>query len=85
MKFFKNKNELNKKLFNSNYSLIKIFPNNKTLISKFYNLSKLLKYNEWIIFFEILLFDKTNPKEKLNQLKEQSEDNNLKNIIKLYT
>ena len=52
---------------------------------KYYNLSKILGYDDWVIFFEIILFNKINPKENLIKLNKKSKDNNLKKIIKLYT
>ena len=85
IKFTKNDDYFNKKFFLDNLNLISIFPNNTVLISKYHYLSKLLKYDEWILFFEILLFDKDNFKKKLNQLKNNTEDYNLKKIIKIYT
>ena len=51
----------------------------------YYDLAKLLKYNEWILFFETLLFQKKNTEKILNQLNKQTKDYNLKKIIKLYT
>jgi len=77
--------KFNAKTFLKNQNLIYLFPNNQILIKKFYNLSKLLDYKEWVIFFEILLFDKNNSKENLNQLEQKTKDYNLKKLIKLYT
>ena len=77
--------KFNKKIFLNNLNLLKYFPNNKNIITQYYNLVKLLEYDEWILFFEILLFDKKDSKIKLNKLKKQTKDYNLKKIIKLYT
>ena len=77
--------KFNAKTFLKNQNLIYLFPNNQILITKFYNLSKLLDYKEWVLFFEILLFDKNNSKENLNQLEQKTKDYNLKKLIKLYT
>ena len=74
-----------KKIFLNNLNLLKYFPNNKNIITQYYNLVKILEYDEWILFFEILLFEKQDSKIKLNKLKKQTEDYNLKKIIKLYT
>jgi predicted Zn-dependent protease len=73
-----------KKIFLENYMLIKLFPENKILLTKFYNLSKVLEYTHWTLFFEILLFEKNNFKKALVELDNQTEDNNLKKLIKLY-
>ena len=78
-------NEINnKKKFSENLILISLFPNNKILLNKFYNLSMILEYNEWIIFFKILLFNKDNTKKKLNELHMLTKDYNLKKILNLY-
>ena len=77
--------KFNKKIFLKNLNLLKYFPNNKNIITQYYNLVKILEYDEWILFFEILLFEKQDSKIKLNKLKKQTEDYNLKKIIKLYT
>ena len=77
--------KFNKKIFLNNLNLLKYFPNNKNIITQYYNLVKILEYDEWILFFEILLFEKQDSKIKLNKLKKQTEDYNLKKIIKLYT
>ena len=77
--------KFNKKIFLNNLNLLKYFPNNKNIITQYYNLAKILEYDEWILFFEILLFEKQDSKIKLNKLKKQTEDYNLKKIIKLYT
>ena len=73
-----------KKIFLENQNLIQIFPYNKDLLTKYYKLSKTLKYSDWITFFEILLFKKNELKKYLKELNLKTEDNNLKNIIKLY-
>ncbi len=77
--------KFNKKIFLNNLNLLKYFLNNKNIITQYYNLAKILEYDEWILFFEILLFEKQDSKIKLNKLKKQIEDYNLKKIIKLYT
>ena len=77
--------KFNKKIFLNNLNLLKYFPNNKNIITQYYNLVKILEYDEWIFFFEILLFEKQDSKIKLNKLKKKTEDYNLKKIIKLYT
>lgn len=74
-----------KEIFLNYQNLFKIFFNNQTFILRYYNLSKSLGYKDWIIFFEILLSKKKNLAVKLNQLHEETTDNNLKKIIKLYT
>ena len=51
----------------------------------YYDLAKLLKYNEWILFFETLLFQKKDANQIFKQLNKQTKDYNLKKIIKLYT
>ena len=83
--FNKKSNNLNKKIFLNNLNLLHFFPNNKILLMTYFNLSKILGYNDWILFFEIILFNKINPKENLIKLNKESKDNNLKKIIKLYT
>jgi len=83
--YINNDYKFNEQTFLNNQNLIYLFPNNQILITKFYNLSKHLDYKEWILFFEILLFDKNNLKENLKQLKQQTKDYNLKKLIKLYT
>ena len=71
--------------FNSLYKvLISLFPYNQILLTKYYELSKNLKYSNWILFFEILLFEKNNMKQRLIQLSDNTEDYNLKKIIKIY-
>ena len=74
-----------KKIFINYQNLIEIFPNNQNFILRYYNLSKTLEYKDWVIFFEILLSKKKSLEKKLDQLLEQTTDNNLKKIIKLYT
>lgn len=74
-----------KKFFFENINLINIFPNNSKLLTELYNLSKMLNYEDWMLFFETLLFNKDNLKKNLNQLKKQTKDNNLKKLIKLYS
>ena len=74
----------NENIFRDYQDLIFTFPNNKILLTKFYNLSKILNYEDWITFFEIILFDIDSSKNKLNQLNKTTKDNNLKKIIKLY-
>lgn len=82
---YKNKSfDFNKKFFLENLNLINIFPNNNVLITKFYNLSKILNYNEWVVFFETLLFNKNNIKKNLSELEAKTIDINLKKLIKLY-
>ncbi len=85
LNFKKNNFAFNKKVFSENLKLINLFPNNQILITKFYNLSKKLKYNEWVIFFETLIFKNKNFKEKLIKLKKETKDYNLKKMINLYT
>ena len=75
----------NKEFFLNNLNLLKFFLNNKNILIQYYNLSKLLKYNEWILFFETLLFQNKDTKQILNQLNKQTKDYDLKKIIKLYT
>tara|TARA_Y100001970_G_scaffold6103_1_gene6955 strand:+ start:14441 stop:15718 length:1278 start_codon:yes stop_codon:yes gene_type:complete len=82
---YNNKREYNREFFLDNLNLIVLFPNNKILVSQFYNLSKNLEYNEWIKFFEILVLNKKDLKQKLIELKNNTKDYNLKKIIKLYT
>ena len=64
--------------------MISLFPYNQILLTKYYELSKNLKYSNWILFFEILLFEKNNMKQRLIQLSDNTEDYNLKKIIKIY-
>ena len=85
LNFKKNNYKLNQKLFLENLKLIYLFPNNQVLITKFYNLSKSLKYKEWIVFFEILIFKNKNFRKNLIELKKETKDNNLKKMINLYT
>lgn len=79
----KNKKKL-LKIFYQNSDLINIFPQNKILLSKYYNLSKKLNLEDWIIFFEILLNNENNKTTDLNKLKNKDIDNNLKKLIKIY-
>ena len=74
-----------RQIFLDYQNLIEIFPNNKTFILKYYNLSKTLGYKDWSAFFEILLFQKKNLEVNLKKLLEKTKDNNLKKLIKLYT
>tara|TARA_Y100001970_G_scaffold293094_1_gene437715 strand:- start:3776 stop:5050 length:1275 start_codon:yes stop_codon:yes gene_type:complete len=64
--------------------LILIFPNNQILISKLYYLAKELNLQEWEIFFQILKLNDKNKNKNLNNIKEITEDNNLKKIINEY-
>jgi len=75
----------NKDFFSNNLNLLKYFPNNRNILLKYYDLAKLLKYDEWIIFFEIILFNNKDSTQRLNQLNIKTKDYNLKKIIKLYT
>ena len=77
--------EINKKTFSNNLNLLKFFLNNKKILLKYYDLAKLLKYNDWVLFFETLLFQKKDAEQILNQLDKQTKDYNLKKIIKLYS
>ncbi len=77
--------EFSNDFFLDNLNLLKYFPNNQNILLKYYDLAKILKYNEWTLFFETLLFQKKDVKQKLNQLNKQTKDYNLKKIIKLYT
>ena len=77
--------EINKNYFLNNLNLLKYFPNNQNILIQYYNLAKLLKYNEWILFFETLLFQNQDATQILDQLNMQTKDYNLKKIIKLYT
>ena len=76
--------KFNKDFFSNNLNLLKYFSNNRNIIIKYYDLAKLLKYNEWILFFETLLFQKKDANEIFKQLNKQTKDYNLKKIIKLY-
>ena len=77
--------EFNNAFFLNNLNLLKYFPNNQNILIKYYDLAKLLKNNEWILFFETLLFQNKDSKRILNQLNNQTKDYNLIKIIKLYT
>jgi len=74
-----------RQIFLDYQNLIEFFPNNINFIKKYYNLSNTLGYEDWVAFFEILLFKKNNHEIKLKELLEATTDNNLKKIIKLYT
>lgn len=82
---YKNK-EINhlRKIFFENLNLINLYPSNQALLTKFYNLSKILELSDWKIFFNCLLFNKNNIQKTLIDLNKQTKDNNLKKIIKLY-
>ena len=80
-----NKYNFNKNFFLSNLNLLKFFPNNKNILNQYYDLAKHLKYNEWILFFETLLFQNKDKNQIFNQLNKQTKDYNLKKIIKLYS
>ena len=71
-------------IFLKNQILFNLFPKNLMLQNKFYDLSKKLEYDEWIIFFKILLSKNMNIESNLNKLKKRTKDNNLKKIINLY-
>ena len=77
--------EFNEDFFSNNIKLLKYFPNNKNILTKYYNLAKILKYDEWILLFETLLFDNNDANKILDQLNNQTKDYNLKKIIKLYS
>ena len=79
-----NKNNM-RQTFLDYQNLIEFFPNNINFIKKYYNLSNTLGYEDWVAFFEILLFKKNSHEIKLKELLEATTDNNLKKIIKLYT
>tara|TARA_B100001093_G_C26780981_1_gene994595 strand:+ start:95 stop:1360 length:1266 start_codon:yes stop_codon:yes gene_type:complete len=76
--------EFNNTFFLNNLNLLKYFPNNKNILIKYYDLAKLLKNNEWILFFETLLFQNKDSKQVLIRLNNQTKDYNLKKILKLY-
>jgi len=77
--------EFNKEFFLNNINLLKYFPNNRNILLKYYDLANLLNYNEWVLFFETLLFQNQDTNKILLQLNKQTKDYNLKKIIKLYT
>ncbi len=77
--------EINKNYFLNNLNLLKYFPNNRNILIQYNNLAKLLKYNEWVLFFETILFQKKDADQIFYQLNKQTKDYNLKKIIKLYT
>lgn len=82
---FINQDKINlKKIFVENQNLITLFVNNKSFITKYNNLSKSLGYEDWVVFFKILLFEKSSLDIKLKELLEETKDNNLKKLIKLY-
>ena len=74
-----------RQIFLDYQNLIEFFPNNINFIKKYYNLSNTLGYEDWVAFFEILLFKKNSHEIKLKELLEATTDSNLKKIIKLYT
>ena len=78
------KKEIIKDIFEENIKLISLFPNNQALLSKFYDLSKILENEDWKIFFELLLFKNNDLKNNLISLQKQTKDINLKKIIKIY-
>ena len=77
--------EFNKEFFLNNINLLKYFPNNQNILIKYYDLANHLNYNEWVLFFETLLFKNQDTNKILQQLNKQTKDYNLKKIIKLYT
>ena len=77
--------ELNKKIFTENLKLLKLFPNNTNILKKYYDLSKYLKYDDWTLLFEVLLFQNKDINKILKQLNVETKDYNLKKILKLYT
>ena len=77
--------EFNKEFFLNNINLLKYFPNNQNILIKYYDLANHLNYNEWVLFFETLLFKSQDTNKILQQLNKQTKDYNLKKIIKLYT
>ena len=77
--------EINKNYFLNNLNLLKYFPNNRNILIQYNNLAKLLKYNEWNLFFETILFQEKDADQIFNELDKQTKDYNLKKIIKLYT
>ena len=77
--------EFNKEFFSNNLNLLKFFPNNQKILIKYYDLAKLLKYDDWIFLFETLLLQNKDANQILNQLNKKTKDYNLKKIIKLYT
>lgn len=83
-KFITTNKRFLEKYFLENINLIYLYPNNKDLIKKYYELSKILEYLDWSIFFEIILFENINVNKNFNELKIKTKDNNLKKIIKMY-
>jgi len=84
-KFTGPNDEINKDIFNNYLNLLKYFPNNKNILIKYHELAKLLKYNDWILFFETLLSKNKDAKKIFNELNKETKDYNLKKILKLYT
>ena len=82
--FLKKDKKNMKKIFLDYQDIIKFFPNNKNFITKYYKLSQTLELKEWVVFFEIILFNKMSD-IKLKKLFVTTKDINLKKIIKLYT
>jgi len=76
--------QFNKDFFINNLNLLKYFPNNQNILIKYYDLTKFLQYDEWMLLFETLLFKNNDAKQILNELNKQTKDYNLKKIIKLY-
>ena len=76
--------EFNKVFFINNLNLLKYFPNNQNILIRYYDLAKLLQYNEWSLFFKTVLFNNENSDKIFNQLNKQTKNYNLKKIIKLY-
>ncbi len=77
------KNQIKKNFFD-NQILIYLYPFNLVMLNKFYKMSLNLGEQEWVIFFENLLYNKKDLKLKLTKLYSITQDNNLKKIIKLY-
>jgi predicted Zn-dependent protease len=77
--------KFNKDFFKNNLNLLKYFPNNQNILIKYYDLVKILKYSEWILFFETLLFHNKDADQIFSKLYKQTKDYNLKKIIKLYS
>ncbi|MDC0216834.1 M48 family metalloprotease [Pelagibacteraceae bacterium] len=76
--------KFNKNYFSNNLNLLKYFPNNQNILIKYYDTAKLLKYNDWILFFETLLNNNKDANKIFERLNKQTKDYNLKKIIKLY-
>ena len=77
--------KFNKEFFLDNINLLKYFPNDQNILIKYYDLANHLNYNDWVLFFETLLFKSKDTNKILQQLNKQTKDYNLKKIIKLYT